>query len=151
MQDSKNILIFLTLTLLGVVIGCGVGYSIDFPVSTFKSWEAVTGNVNFEQIASSRESKTCSEDGTGFPATRPPGKVVECITTHEKIGPSLSSVFYVLLEDGTIWYWAPHVVNDSPSLTLIIGPSIGLLLGITTGVFLIELRMKRKKRPLLQG
>ncbi len=49
-----------------------------------------------------------------YPKTGPPGKVVECITNTEHNGSGYSRMYYVLLEDGTIWRWSPYVLNDVP-------------------------------------
>ena len=77
--------------------------------------------------------------------TQPPGKVVECVFKVLPSIPAMVLTQHALLKDGTIWEWFPHYSgSDNPILTLIIGPSVGLLLGALTAVFLKKVLFKLK-------
>ena len=72
---------------------------------------------------------------------RIPGKVVECALTSFWPG----YAYVTLLEDGTIWEWSPPVGTDYPIISLQIGPSIGLGLGLIAGVFFLIFRRRENK------
>jgi len=105
----------------------------------------IPDDAHKDDIRPMSKSKNCIRDN-GSPTTEPPGKIVECVSILKKNGPAIANIPYALLDDGTIWYWTPPIVNDSPILTLLICPSIGLFFGGITGGVLIYLRVRKKKQ-----
>jgi hypothetical protein len=115
---------------------------------TCKQWietENVPSNAHEGDFRPMSKGKNCTKND-GLPGREPPGKVVECASIAMKNGPALSDIYYALLEDGTIWYWFPPAGTDYPIISLQIGPSIGLLMGVIAGVFLTYLRAKKNKQ-----
>ena len=62
----------------------------------------------------------------------PPANVVQCVRAKDS-----KIVYYVLLEDGTIWYWTNSYSSLRAYQLLLTSASLGLLSGI--GVFILYL------------
>jgi len=76
------------------------------------------------QYPLAKKDNTCLLSGESglHPLKDPPGKIVEC--------GQLNFNFYVLLEDGTIWYWHGHYPGDGLPIEVYISAFVGIILGI---------------------
>jgi uncharacterized protein YneF (UPF0154 family) len=88
-----------------------------------------------------KKLKSCPEndppDGN-FPTEEPRGIIVECVFQYTRSGMGFTGTYIVLLEDGKVWKWHPqNTGTDFPIFSLMIGPSLGLLIGLFMGIFFV--------------
>ncbi len=78
------------------------------------------------------KGKNCPESSV-YPK-KYPGETIECARAFLRRGPGYYSTYFALIKDGTLWEWAPPPGTDTAGMTLLVGPFIGLLLGIIVGI-----------------
>lgn len=114
---------------------------------TCKQWKetnAIPDNAHEGDPRPVSKSKNCTKSD-GFPSREPPGKVIECAFALTFNGPGYSTITYALLDDGTIWYWLPPMGTDFPVISMMICPSLGIILGTIIGIIALTKRITKKK------
>ena len=111
--------------------------------SQWKETTSIPSNAHDNDYWPTMEKgKTCQKDVQGYPK-KLPGEIVECVIKSFPEGGRGQSTYVALLKDGTLWQWYQfHPNNDVPIVALIIGPFIGLVLGVIAGVRFLRLRKK---------
>jgi hypothetical protein len=113
--------------------------------STFECvhWTGETGdNACWKNVEQSRKSIGGTEHGVSYGGKMPspPGPVVESLDLigHEH-RESTTYVRYVLLEDGTVWFWTYYTGSGKVMATLLGGPIFGLALAVVliVGIWLV--------------
>lgn len=79
----------------------------------------------------------------------PPKNVAECV-----LAPYRSVVawgtYYVLLNDGTIWFWQTPIPNDSPALTAMYYSFVGVVLGAIVSLMIVTTLVVKFISKLIQ-
>ena len=92
----------------------------------------VPSNAYRDDHTNMSKDKDCPKSNT-YPK-KYPGEIVECALVFLRNGSGYTSTYFALLKDGTLWEWAPPSGTDTAGMTLIVGPFIGLILGIIVGI-----------------
>jgi uncharacterized protein YneF (UPF0154 family) len=101
-----------------------------------------------------KKLKSCPQndppDGN-LPAEEPPGIIVECVFQYTRSGLGFTGTYIALLEDGKVWRWHPqNTATDFPIFSLIIGPSLGLLMGLFMGVFFVRRYLLFQEKKMIK-
>jgi hypothetical protein len=99
-----------------------------------------------------KKLKSCPEsnpsDGN-FPTEEPPGIIAECVFQYTRSGLGFTGTYIALLEDCKVWRWHPqNTATDFPILSLMIGPSLGFLIGLFMGVFFVRQYLLSKDKKI---
>lgn len=97
-----------------------------------------------------KKLKSCPKNDPSdrnFPTEEPSGIIVECVFQYTRSGMGFTGTYIVLLEDGKVWRWHPqNIATDFPIFSLMIGPFLGILIGLCIGVFFVRRYFFSKKR-----
>lgn len=134
----------------GDIAAKGIDGKLYYLETTSNQWgeiQSLPPDYQKKQELPIKKLKSCPKGNKNFPTKEPPGIIAECVFQYTSNGPGITGTYIVLLEDGKVWRWHPQARGtDMPILSFIIGPFLGLLVGLITGVFFVYLYLRFERR-----